>query len=94
MRHRLQEVAVALLVLTVCQCSARSSNSKSSATPRTVYDQKQTGDYNIQLHLKDFQVIALLGGEGSALGVSFTIILSKSQTDFSLSLADYGYILI
>lgn len=27
----------------------------------TTYDQKQTGDYNIQLHLKDFQIVALLG---------------------------------
>lgn len=49
--------------------SVRSAPSKEkSALPQTVYDQKQTGDYNIQLHLKDFQVIALLGDE--AFGVS------------------------
>uniref|UniRef100_A0AAR5PS70 Spondin domain-containing protein n=1 Tax=Dendroctonus ponderosae TaxID=77166 RepID=A0AAR5PS70_DENPD len=27
------------------------------------YDQKQTGDYNIHVHLQDFQIIALLGGD-------------------------------
>ncbi|XP_044271114.1 uncharacterized protein LOC123015449 [Tribolium madens] len=44
--------------------SVRSAPSKEKTSlPQTVYDQKQTGDYNIQLHLKDFQVIALLGDE-------------------------------
>lgn len=47
-------------------CSAPSSK---NASPHTVFDQKQTGDYNIQLHLKDFQIIALLAGD-SGLGVS------------------------
>lgn len=48
----------------------------------TTYDQKQTGDYNIQLHLKDFQIVALLGEDTlGAFGVSiknffnFTIYL-------------------
>lgn len=37
----------------------------------TTYDQKQTGDYNIQLHLKDFQIVALLGDDTlGAFGVS------------------------
>ncbi|KAK4875649.1 hypothetical protein RN001_012071 [Aquatica leii] len=27
------------------------------------YDQKQTGDYNVQLHLKDFHIFALLGDD-------------------------------
>lgn len=51
-------------------CAPSSKNS----SPQAVFDQKQTGDYNIQLHLKDFQIIALLGGD-SGLGVSsyFTV---------------------
>lgn len=37
----------------------------------TTYDQKQTGDYNIQLHLKDFQIVALLSEDAlGAFGVS------------------------
>lgn len=47
------------------------SKNKGRDGPQMVYDQKQTGDYNIQLHLKDFQIIALLGDE--ALGVSFLL---------------------
>lgn len=35
---------------------SRSRNKNSAPT----YDQKQTGEYNIQLHLKDFEVVALL----------------------------------
>lgn len=35
---------------------SRSRNKNASPT----YDQKQTGEYNIQLHLKDFEVVALL----------------------------------
>lgn len=27
------------------------------------YDQKQTGDYNVQLHLKDFHIVAVLGDD-------------------------------
>ncbi|KAL1491958.1 hypothetical protein ABEB36_012472 [Hypothenemus hampei] len=41
----------------------RSKNRGNKDAPHLVYDQKQTGDYNIQLHLKDFQIIALLGDE-------------------------------
>lgn len=37
----------------------------------TTFDQKQTGDYNVQLHLKDFQIVALLNDDSlSAFGVS------------------------
>jgi hypothetical protein len=39
-------------------------------SPKLVYDQKQTGEYNIQVHLKDLQIVALLGDD--ALGVSLT----------------------
>lgn len=38
----------------VCSCAPRSKQ-------KINYDQKQTGDYNIRLNLKDFQIIALLG---------------------------------
>ncbi|XP_018562691.1 uncharacterized protein LOC108904566 [Anoplophora glabripennis] len=56
---------VVLLVVLPGQCAPRSKGSKSGhrSAPQTVYDQKQTGDYNIQLHLKDFQIIALLGDD-------------------------------
>ncbi|KAF5279186.1 hypothetical protein FQR65_LT03433 [Abscondita terminalis] len=30
----------------------------------TKFDQKQTGDYNVQLHLKDFHIFALMGDDG------------------------------
>lgn len=45
-------------------------------TSAPTYDQKQTGDYNIQLHLKDFQVVALLSESAFAdLGVRTTLYL-------------------
>lgn len=50
----------------------RGAPSSKSSPPQTVFDQKQTGDYNIQLHLKDFQIIALLAGD-SGLGVSVSL---------------------
>ncbi|XP_050305037.1 uncharacterized protein LOC126742428 [Anthonomus grandis grandis] len=43
---------------------SQSRNKDKDERPQLVYDQKQTGDYNIQLHLKDFQIIALLGDDG------------------------------
>lgn len=47
-------------------CAPRSRNRQ-----QVSYDQKQTGDYNIQLHLKDFQIVALLGEDTiGSLGVS------------------------
>lgn len=56
---------VVLLVVAQGRCAPRSkggngSGAYRSAVPQTVYDQKQTGDYNVQLHLKDFQIIAVL----------------------------------
>lgn len=39
-------------------------------------DQKQAGDYNIRLNLKDFQIIALLGEDSIGdVGVSNLIII-------------------
>lgn len=41
---------------------------------RTQIDQKQSGDYNIRLSLKDFQIIALLGDDTIGdIGVSYCI---------------------
>lgn len=42
-----------------------------AAPPAAQYDQKQTGDYNIHLHLQDFQIIALLGGDPFAVSPPF-----------------------
>lgn len=43
------------VVVALVSCAPKSRNDR-----LTTYDQKQTGDYNIQLHLKDFQIVALL----------------------------------
>ncbi|XP_018336866.1 cell wall protein RBR3 [Agrilus planipennis] len=43
--------------------TAPRSRSKSSGQQSTTFDQKQTGEYNIQLHLKDFNVIAVVADE-------------------------------
>lgn len=52
--------------LLIYVCGAPSSKIK------TRFDQKQTGDYNIRLSLKDFQIIALLGDDTFGdIGVSF-----------------------
>lgn len=37
---------------------------------KTHYDQKQTGDYNIRLNLKDFQIVAIVDDSLGDLGVS------------------------
>ncbi|XP_044754518.1 uncharacterized protein LOC123313622 isoform X2 [Coccinella septempunctata] len=58
-------LAVLLVGLAVFSDAAPRSKSKG---PQLVYDQKQHGDYNIQVHLKDFQIIALLGEESLGLG--------------------------
>ncbi|KAF7285738.1 hypothetical protein GWI33_010157 [Rhynchophorus ferrugineus] len=39
------------------------SKHKSSDRPQIIYDQKQTGEFNLQVHLKDFQIIAILGDD-------------------------------
>lgn len=33
------------------------------SSPATTYDQRQSGDLNVQVHLKDIQVLALLDTE-------------------------------
>lgn len=54
---------IGFFVVALASCAPRSNT-------LVTYDQKQTGDYNIQLHLKDFQIIALLGEDAlGALGV-------------------------
>lgn len=58
-------IAVLIICVVPALPSPHSSRYRSRSSSPT-YDQKQTGDYNIQLHLKDFQVVALLS-EG-ALG--------------------------
>lgn len=59
----------ALVIMMVMPSSSypKSKDSKGS----TLYDQKQNGDYNIQLHLKDFQIIAMVADDSlGGLGVS------------------------
>ncbi|KAG5867408.1 hypothetical protein JTB14_034389 [Gonioctena quinquepunctata] len=57
---------ISLLIVIPGNCAPKSK--KNEHSPHTVYDQKQTGDYNIQLHLKDFQIIAVLGDDSSSFG--------------------------
>lgn len=61
-------IALITFLLHITVFPVGSAPSSKNASPQTILDQKQTGDYNIQLHLKDFQIIALLAGDG--LGVS------------------------
>ncbi|KAJ8964517.1 hypothetical protein NQ314_004812, partial [Rhamnusium bicolor] len=62
LKHRGRNLESDKLSVTLrCKCAPRGKHSKT--VPQTVYDQKQTGDYNIQLHLKDFQIIALLSDD-------------------------------
>lgn len=57
----------AICLAIVLPAHSHPKGSKSSSQ----YDQKQTGDYNIQLHLKDFQIIAMVPDDSfGALGVS------------------------
>lgn len=62
---------ISVLLIEGISAAPRSGSKFKSAAPHTVYDQKQTGDYNIQLHLKDFQIIALLGDDAFSDGVRF-----------------------
>ncbi|CAG9864045.1 unnamed protein product [Phyllotreta striolata] len=56
-------------VLCVSTADAAPKKGKKGESPtQTYFDQKQTGDYNIQLHLKDFQIIALVGDDSASLG--------------------------
>ncbi|XP_030759324.1 uncharacterized protein LOC115884785 [Sitophilus oryzae] len=54
--------------------------SKNNDRPRIVYDQKQTGDFNLQVHLKDLQIIAIVGDE--ALGGDYDYAYDDS--DFTI----------
>ncbi|XP_066155974.1 uncharacterized protein [Euwallacea fornicatus] len=72
--------AVLLLVLWLVAFAGSApyrSKGKGRDAPQLVYDQKQTGDYNIQLHLKDFQIIALLGDD------------TLSEYDYNYDYADF-----
>ncbi|XP_045474439.1 uncharacterized protein LOC123680541 isoform X2 [Harmonia axyridis] len=69
-----------------------------SKGPQLVYDQKQHGDYNIQVHLKDFQIIALLGEESlGGIGdydynydyADFTVKPSSSKPTQDISTSTY-----
>lgn len=44
-----------------------------SNQPET-FDQSQKGDYNIRIHLKDFQIVALLNDGLGDLGVSTQVL--------------------
>lgn len=68
------------------QGSPYRSKNKVRDSAQLVYDQKQTGDYNIQLHLKDFQIIALLGDDTS---VSGPLLLCKYFFKVEICFQDY-----
>ncbi|CAH1101686.1 unnamed protein product [Psylliodes chrysocephalus] len=59
---------IALVLVIGSDGAPKKSKRGGEQTPQTVYDQKQTGDYNIQLHLKDFQIIAVLGDDTANFG--------------------------
>lgn len=67
-RELTMQLKIIFYVICVSQvwCAPKSRNRQ-----QVSYDQKQTGDYNIQLHLKDFQIVALLGEDTiGSFGVS------------------------
>ncbi|VEN60996.1 unnamed protein product, partial [Callosobruchus maculatus] len=68
--RKLLPVVLLALALAAKALAAPSKGGKAQKTPSagTVFDQKQTGDYNIQLHLKDFQIIALLADDSAGFG--------------------------
>ncbi|CAH0554547.1 unnamed protein product [Brassicogethes aeneus] len=57
------KIVAVVCILGACLVEAAPRSKSKTSLPQTVYDQKQTGDYNIQLHLKDFQIIALLADD-------------------------------
>ncbi|XP_066260485.1 uncharacterized protein [Euwallacea similis] len=72
--------AISLLVLWLVAFAGSvpyRSKGKGRDAPQLIYDQRQTGDYNIQLHLKDFQIIALLGDD------------TLSEYDYNYDYADF-----
>lgn len=48
-----------LLIIAICRVTAAMPR----APAKAVYDQRQTGDLNVQLELKDLQVIALINSD-------------------------------
>lgn len=58
-----------LLNLLAIFCIVSTAPSK----PKAVYDQKQNGEHNIQVHLNDIQIVALLGEDGLGVRNNFTI---------------------
>nr|CAI5842601.1 unnamed protein product [Callosobruchus analis] len=68
--RKILPVVLLALALATKVTAAPSKGGKAQKTPSagTVFDQKQTGDYNIQLHLKDFQIIALLADDSAGFG--------------------------
>ncbi|XP_072388347.1 uncharacterized protein [Diabrotica undecimpunctata] len=62
---------IILVVVVVVDCAPKRPK-KGEPVLHTVYDQQQKGDYNIQLHLKDFQIIAVLGDDVSLGDYDYT----------------------
>ncbi|XP_065155763.1 mucin-2-like [Atheta coriaria] len=52
-----------LFIAAICACALAETRSAPRRSASTTFDQKQTGEYNIQLHLKDFQIIAVVGDD-------------------------------
>lgn len=59
------------------------------------YDQKQTGQYNIRLHLKDFQIIALLNEDalGALNDVSVSCISNDILCNYVFKRGNFGDII-
>lgn len=68
--------AICLAIILPAHSHPKGKDSKSSSQ----YDQKQTGDYNIQVHLKDFQIIAMVPDDSfGALGVSKSLPINPQH---------------
>ncbi|XP_050504280.1 uncharacterized protein LOC114333331 [Diabrotica virgifera virgifera] len=63
---------IILVVVVVVDCAPKRPKKGEPPVLHTVYDQQQKGDYNIQLHLKDFQIIAVLGDDVSLGDYDYT----------------------
>ncbi|XP_044732207.1 uncharacterized protein LOC123295062 isoform X2 [Chrysoperla carnea] len=61
-------IIVASICVTIAQARPKKHRYDNNKPKKEEYDQKQTGDYNIRLHLKDFQIIALLNDGLGDLG--------------------------
>lgn len=60
--------------LTVALFASAAVGAPKGSKSKTNYDQKQTGDYNIRLNLKDFQIVAIVDDSLGDLGVSTLLI--------------------